>query len=154
MKLVLYGASGHGKVVADIVRCQNRSHLVGFIDDDPSKTGSRGGGAIPVLGTREIIPTLLSAGVRWVMVSIGGKPDSYGEGPRIAVLRFSACDCHPSHPSAVIASDVYIGEGTVVMPGVVINPGVVVGRNVIINTGATIDHDLCHGSRGSYLTRG
>ena len=42
------------------------------------------------------------------------------------------------HPSTVIASDVSIGEGTVIMAGVVVNTG---GRFAIINTGATVDHD-------------
>jgi len=45
------------------------------------------------------------------------------------------------HPSAVIASDVEIGEGTVIMAGVIIQPSVKIGRHVILNTGCTIDHD-------------
>ena len=45
------------------------------------------------------------------------------------------------HPSAVIASDVFIGEGTVIMAGVVINTGSRIGRFVVVNTGATVDHD-------------
>ncbi len=45
------------------------------------------------------------------------------------------------HPSAVIAQDVSLGQGTVVFAGAVINPGVTIGVNSIINTGATVDHD-------------
>ena len=45
------------------------------------------------------------------------------------------------HPSAVIAPDVKIGDGTVVMAGVIINTGTMIGRFAVINTGAIVDHD-------------
>lgn len=45
------------------------------------------------------------------------------------------------HPSAVIASDVVIGAGAQIMAGVVLQPGVFIGENAIINTRASIDHD-------------
>jgi sugar O-acyltransferase (sialic acid O-acetyltransferase NeuD family) len=53
------------------------------------------------------------------------------------------------HPSAIIADDVTIGEGTVIMAGAIIHPGTKIGRHAIINTGACIDHDcilgdFCH----------
>jgi sugar O-acyltransferase (sialic acid O-acetyltransferase NeuD family) len=46
-----------------------------------------------------------------------------------------------AHPSAVIADDARIGEGSQAMAGVIIGPGTEVGRQVIINTSASIDHD-------------
>lgn len=44
------------------------------------------------------------------------------------------------HPSAIVFSDVVIGEGTVIMAGVIVQPGARIGKHVILNTGATIDH--------------
>ncbi|MBQ1250523.1 MAG: NeuD/PglB/VioB family sugar acetyltransferase, partial [Clostridia bacterium] len=60
------------------------------------------------------------------------------------------------HPHAVIAEDVQIGSGTVVMAGAVVNPAGAIGRGCIINTGATVDHDnviedFVHISVGSHL---
>ena len=46
-----------------------------------------------------------------------------------------------AHPSAVIADDARVGEGSQVMAGVVIGPGTEVGRQVIVNTSASVDHD-------------
>lgn len=156
MKLILYGASGHGKVIADVVKCQGRFTVVGFIDDDPAKTGCLIG-KIPVLGTAKVIPDLLSEGVQLAIVSIGVnkiRMDKAGDLERLGFQLATAI-----HPTAVIASDVFIGEGTVIMPGVVINPGTVIGRNVIINTGATIEHDCViedgvHISPGAKLAGG
>jgi sugar O-acyltransferase (sialic acid O-acetyltransferase NeuD family) len=53
------------------------------------------------------------------------------------------------HDNAIIADEVSIGEGTVIMAGAIIQPGTKIGRHCIINTGACIDHDcvvgdFCH----------
>lgn len=45
------------------------------------------------------------------------------------------------HPSATVAKDVDIGEGTVVLAGAVIQTGAKIGKHVIINANVTIDHD-------------
>ena len=45
------------------------------------------------------------------------------------------------HPSAVVARDVAIGEGSQVMAGAIVQTGARLGRNVVINTGAIVDHD-------------
>jgi sugar O-acyltransferase (sialic acid O-acetyltransferase NeuD family) len=60
------------------------------------------------------------------------------------------------HPDAVVADDVIIGKGSVVMAGAVINPGVEIGKGCIVNTCASIDHDckvgdFVHVSVGSHL---
>ena len=60
------------------------------------------------------------------------------------------------HPHAVIAEDVKIGAGSVVMAGTVINSGAVIGKGVIINTCSSVDHDCeivdyVHVSIGSHI---
>jgi sugar O-acyltransferase (sialic acid O-acetyltransferase NeuD family) len=57
------------------------------------------------------------------------------------------------HPSAVVAPDVRIGAGVVVVAGCVVNPGAVLGDLVIVNTGATVDHD-CLLSEGVHVCPG
>jgi sugar O-acyltransferase (sialic acid O-acetyltransferase NeuD family) len=44
------------------------------------------------------------------------------------------------HPSAVVASSVNVGAGTMICAGVIVNPSTTIGSNVILNTGCTIDH--------------
>ena len=45
------------------------------------------------------------------------------------------------HSSSVVAADVVIGDGAVLLAGTVVNPGVSIGGFVVMNTGATVDHD-------------
>lgn len=144
-RLILIGASGHGKVVADIAKKCGYEDIV-FLDSDPSVTNC---GGCSVLGPDSLLPELDGD----VFVSIGNaavrKKLSEREKDRhIPVL---------IHPSAVIAPDVVIGEGSVVMAGAVINPGAVVGKGVIVNTCSSIDHDCVigdyvHVSVGAHLS--
>ena len=51
--------------------------------------------------------------------------------------------------SAIIAKNVFLGAGTVIMPGSVINNNVKILNHVIINTGSLIDHDCKIGNNSS-----
>lgn len=50
------------------------------------------------------------------------------------------------HPCAIVAPDVAMGEGTVIMPGAMVRVGVIIGVNCIINTGAIVDHECIIGA--------
>lgn len=128
MKLTIIGASGHGRVVADIAK-QIGYNEINFLDDDETLQLC---GAYPVVGkTNKKVDND-------VFVAIGNVEirKRLSVGRRIITL---------IHPDAVVADDVEIGTGTVVMAGVVINPGVKIGRGVIINTSSSIDHDCTVG---------
>lgn len=124
--VILIGAGGHGKVVADIVGlCGDR--VLGFLDDN--KAGFFCGHRI--LGTTR---------------EIGQWDCSYfpavGNNRLREKLMLLDVDWYTAiHPSAVIAADVKIGEGTVAAAGCIINPGSVIGRGVILNTTCAVDHD-------------
>lgn len=128
-KIVMIGAGGHGKVVADIAgKCGYTA--IEFLDDD---INIKICGKYPVVGDSsrvkdmngDVVVTVGSSAVRRrIQESI--------EEERLAVL---------IHPDAVIAEDAVMGKGTVVMAGTVINPGSVIGRGCIINTCASVDHD-------------
>lgn len=126
--IIILGASGHGKVVADIARL-NGYERIDFLDDDESLTDC---GGYPVVGRTD------KAVEGDMFVAIGNSEirERISEGRRLVTL---------IHPSAVIADGVEIGEGTVVMAGVVINPGAVIGKGCIINTSSSIDHDCIVG---------
>lgn len=130
--LCIIGASGHGKVVADIAKLNGYEELC-FLDDADDIKECAG---IPVIGKSKEAP----AGD--VFVAIGN------ESSRRALINYYHDRKQPIliHPCAVVAAGVIIGEGTVVMAGAVINPGVIIGRGCIINTSSSIDHDCLVGS--------
>lgn len=147
--VVIWGASGHAKVVADAVRLEGRFQLVGFLDDvDPQPRRFLG---LPVFGGAEALSRLRGDGVTHVVFGFGNcdarlklSEVAKREGFSLATV---------IHPKAVVASDVTIGEGTVVFAGAVVNPGSTIGANVIINTRASVDHD-CVIDDGAHICPG
>lgn len=144
MKLTVIGASGHGKVIADIARLNGYDDIE-FLDDNAELDSC---GKYPVVGKTELASEIEND----VFVGIGN-----------AVIRKRFMETLEGravvsliHPDAVISEDVEIGIGTVVMAGAVINPGAVIGKGCIINTCSSVDHDCIigdnvHVSVGAHL---
>lgn len=138
-KLTIIGASGHGKVVADIAKL-NGYDAIQFLDDD-SNIAHCGGN--PVVGRTD------NAVEGDVFVAIGNADIRVQLSKNRKLITLI-------HPNAVIAEDVEIGEGSVIMAGVVINAGAKIGRGCIINTSSSIDHDCvvgdyCHIAVGAHV---
>jgi sugar O-acyltransferase (sialic acid O-acetyltransferase NeuD family) len=136
--IVIYGAGGHGKVVLDALERGGR-RVVGFVDDDSSRAGGEHCG-LPVfasLGTARV-----GDGVDMI-VAIGDPVQR--ERTTARVLENGWALAVAVHPSAVIAPDVEISPGVMILACAVINPGSRVGRGAIINTGAVVDHDCSIG---------
>lgn len=128
-RLVVIGASGHGKVVADIaVRCGYEE--IHFLDDDETV---RRCGRYAVMGKSEAVREMAGD----VIVAIGNPTMRKKIQERIGEERLTIL----IHPDAVIAEETVIGKGTVVMAGAVLNPYSETGRGCIINTCASVDHD-------------
>jgi UDP-N-acetylbacillosamine N-acetyltransferase len=141
--LVIWGASGHARVVADAVRLLGIYSIVGFIDDvNPERKGTSFCGA-RVLGGQEELRSLRDSGVRHVLLGFGDCQARLRRSELIREMGFQM----PTiiHPRTVVARDVEIGDGTVVMAGAVINACARVGDNAIINTLASVDHDCVIG---------
>jgi acetyltransferase EpsM len=138
-KVILWGAGGHALVVADVLRCQGGWDLVGFIDDaDPRRHGQPYAGST-ILGGREQFPRLRERGVTHAMLAFG---DCAARLRLADVVRTEGYELATAiHPRAVLAGDVVVGAGTVVMAGAVINPAARIGQNVIVNTCASVDHE-------------
>lgn len=120
--VVIIGASGHGHVIADIVRA-NGDNMIGFLDDDLSKnvlglvsdyTKNSNAEFIIGIGNAEIRERISEIPVKW----------------------YTAI-----HPSAIVSPSAEIGEGTTVMPNAVISADVIVGKHCIINSAAVVEHD-------------
>lgn len=133
-KLIIIGASGHGKVVADIAIKMNKWQSIAFLDDDESIKTSMG---LEVIGKtadafiyKDEADSFVAIGSNATRENIQEK--LIEEGLNIVSL---------IHPSVVIGTDVEIGIGSVVMAGVVINSSTRIGKGCIINTSSSLDHD-------------
>lgn len=129
--LGIIGASGHGKVVADIAKKLGYEEIV-FFDDNPEVDYC---GTYPVVGvTQNIFECNCHA-----FVAIGN--------PMVRSRLLEQLEREEKdvpvlvHPSAVVAEDIQLGTGTVVAAGAVINPGARIGKGCIINTCSSVDHD-------------
>lgn len=130
-QLVIIGASGHGKVVADIAKKNGYERII-FLDDNVSLTEC-GGYAVVGKSSRYAefdCDVFVAIGNPKIREKIQTQTELAGK--RIPTL---------IHPSASIAENVSIGKGTVVVAGAVINPDTVIGKGCIINTCASVDHD-------------
>lgn len=143
-QLLIIGASGHGKVVADIAELNGYDSILFFDDNDKLKKF----GKYTVVGKSididkyngDVIVAIGNAKIRERLLK------NFSE-RNVPVL---------IHPNATIASTVRIGSGTVVMAGAVINSDAFIGKGCIINTCSSVDHDCMigdysHISIGSHI---
>jgi len=124
--IYVYGASGHGLVVADIARACGYKDVV-FIDDGENKYKT-----FEDIKRTSGIPIAFGIGNNNIRAKLFEKVQNSGF--EIVSL---------IHPSSIISSSVIIGKGTVVMPNVVINTKATIGRGVILNTSCIIEHECC-----------
>ena len=142
MRLLLWGAGGHGKVVYDVVAAVGAFEEVALIDDNPALRLCTPGP--PVVGTSEALDALRQQGYDCCLVSIG--PNQARARCFRTALAHGLSPATAVHPSAIVSPSASIGAGTVVMPNAVINAGARVGQNCIINTGAIVEHDCVIGN--------
>lgn len=123
--MILYGASGHGKVVIDILEAVGKK--IDFIVDDNQHVTEllgyevkRNTGAYP-----EAIISIGNCQIRKKVVE------------QLSVDNYVTA----VHPSAFISKTASIDEGTVVMHGAIVQTCSKIGKHCIINTGASVDHD-------------
>ncbi len=133
-KLLIIGAGGHGKVVADIAVKMNKWASIFFLDDDESIRDFVG---IKVIGQSDKALSYINDCEIFVAVGNNAMREKFQEKLEVAGATIPIL----VHPNAVIGEEVELGAGTVVMAGVVINCCTKIGKGCIINTGATLDHD-------------
>lgn len=133
MQVIIIGASGHGKVIADIV-IKSGHCLLGFLDDSNGLPGEIMG--YPLLGKVSDIDSYKKDDTGFIM-GIGDNRVRSKISVRYNDIKwFTAI-----HPSAQVGINTILGEGTAVMANSVINPCTRVGKHCIINTGAVVEHD-------------
>lgn len=149
-RLLIIGASGHGRVAADCALASKRwSNIVFFDDRWPALDRNL---IWPVIGKVDAIETCARDGDE-TFVAIGHAPT------RLALLsRFRKGSMRIAtiiHPHASVSSETKVDFGTIVVSGAVVNIGTTIGPGCIINTGSSVDHDcvldegvhVCPGSR-------
>ncbi len=129
-RLIIVGAGGHGKVIADIA-LKNGYEDISFVDDNTTGYCLE----FPVVGTSDSLESLNDQKTDFV-IAIGNNQirKRIAENHEVNWVKLI-------HPSAQIAYGVEIEEGTVIMAGAIINPDTKVGRHCIINSCAVIEHD-------------
>lgn len=125
-EVVVIGAGGHGKVIADIIK-KSGDIFAGFLDD-----GDISGDML--LGKVEECRKYSD---KWFIIAIGNNE-----------VRAKMAESYPElkyytaiHPSAAIGENCCIGDGSCVMANAVINPSAIVGKHCIVNTNSTVEHD-------------
>lgn len=133
--LIIIGAGGHGRVVADCAEQLNHYEHIYFLDDcfDERKNNAHW----QIMGQVNCWQAYLSSAD--FIVAFGNNV------LRLSTLKLlkqaDANVIHLIHPAAIVSQYSHIGEGTVVFAGAVINVGSDIGQGCIINTQASIDHD-------------
>lgn len=124
--MYLYGASGHGKVCAEIAE-ENNISIEAFIDIDPSKKWILDYKVLDKIPTQSID----------IIISIGNnkiRKKVVSENKHWSYMTLI-------HPKATISKRAKIDAGSVVMAGATINAMATIGKHCIVNTNASIDHD-------------
>ena len=140
MRLVIIGAGGHGRVLAECAQAA-QLEILGFIDDNAALTGTIQL-HLPILGTTSALDKkrILADGV---LLGIGNCQ------LRLRLLHIfgAAHFCLPTlfHPRAWVSPSAICGAGTVVMANATVQTGTRLGAGVIINTNASVDHDCVVG---------
>ena len=124
----IYGASGHSKVIIEIIENAGNS-IKGLFDDDPLK--------------KRLLDYKVSNGtsifdlqnVAWI-IGIGNNEIR----KRVAENNLLSYD-NAIDSKSTISGRIEIGKGTVIMPGAIINSSTVIGKHAIINTNSSVDHD-------------
>ncbi|HAM51935.1 MAG TPA: sugar acetyltransferase [Nitrospiraceae bacterium] len=150
-RLVIWGASGHALTVAEIVRREGKYDIIGFLDDINSHRRTEVFCGSTILGGREQLRELWDQGIHHILFGFGDCRARLQLADWVRSQGFVLATA--IHPQAVVATDVRIGEGTVIAAGAVINPATSIGENVIINTCASVDHE-CHVEDGCHIAPG
>lgn len=139
--IFVFGASGHAKVVIDILETSGSAKIAFVVDDaEPLQGGVIMGHPIVA---RDALVVAKRDGVDAGIVAIGSNAARARVAAWLAERGFRAASA--IHPAATIARAAKIGPGTAVMAGAVVNSDSIIGAHAIINTGATVDHDCAIG---------
>lgn len=144
-KIVILGAGGHAKVIAEFID-KDKYDLIGFLDKDEACVGKLLNG-IPILGDDRNPLKWRENGISGCVMGIGHigncevRNKVYHNYAQAGYEMLTVI-----HPRSVVSSSAILHPGVVVMPGAVINTNAKIGANSIVNTNAIVEHDTIVGS--------
>lgn len=150
MELLILGAGGHAKVVADSALASGQWSGVAFLDDRFPELEFIGKWSVigRVTNLKDFIDKFpfmaLGVGVNYDNLRLTWLEQGLKAGAQFPPI---------IHPSAVISPFSKIGAGTVIFSGAIVNVDSEIGNACILNTGCTIDHDCIIGD-GTHISPG
>lgn len=135
MRLIILGAGGFGKTIADIAGQLDRYESIDFLDDNAK--GDH------VIGRLEDFEQLISDDKEFYP-AFGDNHLRYDWLIRLSDAKAAVATI--IHKMAYVSETATIGKGSVVLPNAVIGTNCIVCNGVIINYGAIIDHDVLLGN--------
>lgn len=149
--ILIWGAGGHARVIANAIRQVGEYDVVGFIDTvSPDRKGQRFAGS-KIIVTEDELAQALHSGIEHLFVAVGDNFVRQKLAEHALAMGFHIPPL--IHPAACVAEDVSIGDGTFIAPGVIANPATVIGQYVILNSSCVIEHD-CHIEHGVHIGPG
>jgi len=135
----VYGAGGHGKVVADLLVSRGQKEFAGFVDDREELWGSMVMG-FAVLGGGEWLQS--EAGSARIAIALGVGDNMSRHSIAESCAHWGAEILTLVHPRAAVSRAARVGRGSVLMANATVNVDAVVGDGVIVNSGALVEHDV------------
>ncbi len=139
-RVLIYGAGGHGRSLAALIRKTGLFEIVGFLDDGlPIGDEILG---LKVLGGRESLPYLRREGIPYCVNGVGGIGDLQSRLNVYAWLQDAGFFCPTViHATAFLENSASLEDGVQVFPFAYVGTQVQVNYGCIINTGAIVSHD-------------
>lgn len=143
-KIVLIGSGGHAKSVLDSIVTGGCWEAVGFISERFDNSFQYRN--LKIIGTDDDLQKIFETQTHYAFISIGYMGNSAVREKLFNKLKDIGYNLPIIiDPSAIIAADVLIGEGTYIGKGAIINANVKIGKMAIINSGAIVEHDCIIG---------
>ena len=143
--IIVIGAGGHARVVADALLCAG-AKVIGFTDADPAAWGRTHFG-LPVLGGDDVLSDYDAAAVR--LANGLGMVDARGSALRRRVqdnlMLRGWSFISVLHPSAVVSPRAQLATDVQVLAGAVVQPGASIAAGAVVNSRAVIEHDVLIG---------
>jgi sugar O-acyltransferase (sialic acid O-acetyltransferase NeuD family) len=138
--IIIVGSSGHAKIVIDIIEKENKYKIIGLIDKPENYNKKILN--YNIIGTDNDIPHIIKKHKLFGgIIAVGDNWTRYKVWEKIKSIKPNFNFVNAIHPSAQIAKNVRIGNGTVIMAGAIVNSDSSIGKHCIINTNSSLDHD-------------
>ena len=147
-KIVIIGASGHAKVIIDIIEKRNEYQIIGLIDSYKEANQKLMG--YTILGKEDLIPKLMEKqNIIGGVIAIGDNWSRHTVRDVIKTMAPKFKFLPAIHPNAILCNNLKIEPGVVIMAGAIVNSESKIEEFCILNTNSSLGHDSIMGSFSS-----